>query len=268
MQAVVVHPGTTEAALRAAPARRHLPPGKIGKVLLPSPSLSPQERIGVYQGMFPMRMREALAADYPGLEHFLGHHFDEFVTAYTLAHPSRGYTLNRLGDHVPSFLSRQRRFRPRPFLVDLARLELAMTEAFDEKESTTLEVREVERLSPERMERTRLRPVPSVRLVALKWNAGAYLDSLKDEKHNHPKPRRETSYVLVFRRNYSIYRLGVPPAAFALLEDIVAGRTLGESVRRSLARRGVRQASVEDFARWFQQWTAEGVFAGVKRGRI
>ena len=267
MQAVVVHHGTTERALRSKAASQHLPAGKIGRVLLPSPTLSPKQRIAVYQGMYPLRMREALTSDYPGLEHFLGHRFEDLVAAYTTAHPSRGYTLNRLGDHVPAFLARQRRFTPRSFLVDLARLELAMTEAFDEQESKTLKAEEFEAMSPARIEKTRLQTVPSVRLVALKWNAGAYLDSVRDEGHNHPRPRKQASYVLVFRRNYGMYRLNVSAAAFAVLEDVVAGRPMGEVVRRSMSRRGQRRATVEDFSRWFRQWTSEGVFAGVKRGR-
>ncbi len=267
MQAVVVHPGTTDQALRSPAASRHLPAKKIAQILLPSPTLSPKERIAVYQGMYPLRMRDALTADYPGLEHFLGHRFEDFVAAYTEAHPSRGYTLNRLGDQVPAFLARQRRFTPRPFLVDLARLELALTEAFDERESPLLAAAEFEAITPKRLQTIRLQPVPSVRLVALKWNVGAYLDSVREENHNHPRPRRQASHVLVFRRNYAMYRLSVPPAAFAVLEDIVAGHPLGDVVRRSLGRRGPKRASVEDFSRWFRQWTSEGVFAGVRRRR-
>jgi hypothetical protein len=264
MQAVVVHPGTTDRALRDPSASRHLPAGKIDRVLLPSPTLSPKQRIAVYQQMYPLRMRDALTADYPGLEHSLGSRFEDFVAAYTSVHPSRGYTLNRLGDHVPAFLARQRRFTPRPFLVDLARLELALTEAFDAPESKALRAEEFEAITPARIEKTRLQTVPSVRLVALKWNADAYLDSLRDEKHNHPKPRKQASYVLVFRRNYAMYRLRVSAAAFAVLEDVVAGRPIGEVVRRSLARRGLRRAVVQDFSRWFRQWTSQGVFASVK----
>lgn len=265
MQAVVVHPGTTEQALRSPAAKRLLPARKISTVLLASPALSPPERIAIYQEMYPLRMHDALVADYPGLGHFLGDRFQELVIAYAEAHPSKDYTLNRFGDHVPEFLARQRRFAPRPFLVDLARLELALTEAFDERESPALRAGDFEAISESKLAGTRLVTVPSVRLVALQWNAGAYLDSVRDENHRHPKPRKEPAFVLVFRRNYAIYRLMVSPPAFALLEDIVAGRALGVAVQRALARRGSTRASADDFSRWFRQWASEGVFAGAKR---
>jgi len=267
MQAVVVHPGDTGRALSAPEARRHLRPDAIGSVLLPSPTLSPKQRIAVYQEMYPLRMREALASDYPGLEHFLGSRFAEFVDAYVVSHPSRRYTLNRLGDHVPAFMARQRRFTPRGFLKDLARLELALTEAFDERESPTLAAGEFEALAPAQLERTRLLTVPSLRLLSLDWNADAYLDSIRDEEHRHPRPRRRRSYAMVFRRNYAIYRLSVSAAAFAVLQDMTAGKPLGTVVSRALARRPPRRASIDDFPRWFKLWTSEGVFAGARRAR-
>lgn len=267
MQAVVVHPGPTRRALRAADARQKLKPAAIGRVLLPSPTLSPEQRIAIYQEMYPLRMRDALSVDYPGLQHFLGDRFDAFVEAYIAAHPSRGYTLNRLGDHVPAFLARQRRFTPRPFLVDLARLELALSEAFDERESSLLTAEEFDAIPKARLERTRLATVPSLRLVTLSWNADAYLDSIRDKGHRHPRIRKRPSYAVVFRRKYVVYRLSASPAAFALLEDVAAGRPLGQLVTRSLARRGPRRASIEDFSRWFRLWTSEGVFAGVVKRR-
>ena len=63
-------------------------PARIESVLLPSKTLSAAQRIAIYQEMYPMRMRDALAADYPGIEHFLGHRFWNFVAAYAKVHPS------------------------------------------------------------------------------------------------------------------------------------------------------------------------------------
>jgi Putative DNA-binding domain len=265
MQAVVVHPGTTEQALRSRAAALHLKPERLESVLLPSRTLTAAERIAVYQEMYPLRMRDALASDYPGLEHFLGDRFSDLVTAYTNAHPSMGYTLNRLGDRVPSFLGRQTKLRPRAFLKDLARLELAITEAFDSKEMGLLKAEDLETIRPDHLGRSRLLTVPSLRLVDLSWNAGQYLDTIRDDGHEHPSPRRAKSYVVVVRRNYSVYRFPVSLAAFLVLSDLKDGRTITSVVQRALARRGPRRASVDDFSEWFRMWTAQGVFSAVKR---
>ena len=55
MQAVVVHPGTTDQALRSPAAQRLLSARKISTVLLASSSLTPAERIAIYQEMYPLR---------------------------------------------------------------------------------------------------------------------------------------------------------------------------------------------------------------------
>ena len=68
-------------------------------MILPSKTLTPVERVGVYQGMYLLRMIEALEGDYPAVAHFLGdEEFAELVTRYVAAHPSTSYTFNRLGD--------------------------------------------------------------------------------------------------------------------------------------------------------------------------
>ena len=212
-------------------------------------------------------MRDALASDYPGLEHFLGDSFWDFVTAYTRAHPSTGYTLNRLGDHVPAFLGRQKTLGPRAFLKDLARLELAITESFDSPEAGILRAENLEAVTPARLGRTRLVTAPSLRLLDLEWNAADYLDSIRDEKHQHPKPRRSRSFTAVVRRNYSVYRFPVTEAGFLVLSDLKEGRSISLVVKRAMDRRGSRRAAAEDFANWFRMWTAEGVFSGIRRGR-
>jgi hypothetical protein len=266
MQAVVVHPGTTEQALRSRDAATHLKPARLESVLLPSKTLSAAQRIAIYQEMYPLRMRDALAADYPGLEHFLGNRFWDFVAAYTAAHPSRGYTLNRLGDHVPAFLGRQGTFRHRAFLKDLARLELAITESFDSPEAPTLRAEDIEGMAPARLGQSRLVTAPSLRLVDLEWNAGDYLDTLRDENHDHPKPRRSGTFVAVVRRDYSVYRFPLSEAAFYVLSDLQQGRSIAAVVERAMRRRGPRRAGAEDFLGWFRFWTAERFFSAI-RGR-
>ncbi|MEO8501224.1 MAG: DNA-binding domain-containing protein [Vicinamibacteria bacterium] len=265
MQAVVVHPGTTGQALRSRGAAAHLKPARLESVLLPSKTLSAAQRVAIYQEMYPMRMRDALAADYPGLEHFLGHRFWDFVAAYTKVHPSVAYTLNRLGDRVPDFVGRQKTFKPRAFLKDLASLELAITESFDAAESGRVRAEALEAIAPERLGRTHLVTAPSLRLLDLEWNVGDYLDTVRDEEHRHPKPRRARSFMVVIRRNYGVYRFEVTQAAFMVLSDLKLGRSIGDVVRRAMGRRGPRRAPPEDFSGWFRRWTSEGLFSRVGR---
>jgi hypothetical protein len=98
--------------------------------------------------------------------------------------------------------------------------------------------------------------------VALGWNAAEWLDTAKDESHRHPQPRRRAQRVVVFRREYAVYRREVGGAAFRLLSDLAAGRTVGRSVAAALRRRDAPDAAA--LASWFREWAADGLFSAVE----
>jgi hypothetical protein len=59
MQEVIVHPGTIAQAIASPGAEREIPSEKLAEVVLPSHSLSPAERVGVYHGMYLMRLQRS-----------------------------------------------------------------------------------------------------------------------------------------------------------------------------------------------------------------
>lgn len=236
-------------------------------VILPSPTLSPAERIGIYHGMYPLRMEEALASDYPALKHFLGdHHFRRFVHAYVQKHPSRSYTLNRLGDHVPDFIADYENLQRRDFCHELARLELAITEVFDAEEVKPLGTAEIEATPQEAWGAARFAPVPAFRLLAFHYPVNDYLQSVKDDDHDHPKAKRKDNWVAIHRRSFSLYRLDLTRPAHDLLADLVAGRALGDAIETALTRRGRRRPSSDELFRWFRDWVSGGIFRSVSLG--
>jgi hypothetical protein len=266
MLGVIVHAGSVEQALATPESAHVLPPESIGSVVRPSRTLSPAERLGVYHDMYPLRMSEALESDYPALAHFLGEQsFRELVRGYVDAFPSRSYTLNRLGDRLPEYVASAPGV-PRPaFCHDLARLELAVTQVFDAQETPRLREAEVAAVPPEAWERARLEPVAAFRLLALRYNANAYLQSVRDDDHDHPRPRQKDCWLAVYRRDYAVYRLELGRAAHDLLADLAAGTRLGPAVARALAQ-GRRVPREEQLYRWFRQWVAEGLFRCVQVG--
>jgi hypothetical protein len=266
MQAVVVHPGATEEALRSPEARGELDPARIDDLILPSRTLAPAERVAIYQGMYPMRMRDALASDYPGLEHFLGaERFGRLVSDYVQAHPSRSYTLNRLGAHLPEFVRTHADLGRREFCHDLARLELAVTQVFDAEETPALSEAQIAAVPPEAWERARLRPIAALGLLALRYPANAYLQSVRNEDHaNHPRPRLKSEWVAIYRRDFAVYRLDLTRDAHGLLEDLADGQPLGRAVSAALARAARRKLDPDDLFRWFREWASGGLFRAVE----
>ncbi len=266
MQAVVVHPGSEEEAVLDPEAQREIPAERIGEVILPSATLTPTQRVGIYHGMYPLRMRDALAGDYPALEHFLGEDaFLGFVRDYVQAYPSRSHTLNRLGDHVPEFIARTSGFQRREFCEELARLELAVTEVFDAPEQAPLGESEIAGVPSDAWEQARFTPITAFRLLALRYPVNAYLQSVRDEDHDHhPKPRLRNEWVAVHRRDYAVYRLELTKAAHDLLADLARGERLGDAISAALRRPGRKRPSEDDLFRWFREWIAGGMFAGIQ----
>jgi len=264
MQDVIVHPGSVDEALRARALSTQVPPDELGAVILPSATLRPEERLEIYHGQYPMRMRDALASDYPAIEHFLGEEgFARFVHDYVQVHPSRSFTLNRLGDQVPAFIKSRAGLKHREFLHDLARLEQAVSQAFDAEETPRLTDEQVAAVAPEAWTKARLVPIAALRLLELRYPANAYLETLHDEAHDHPRPVRRDERVAVYRRTFAVYRQELSKPAFALLRDLAAGKKLGTAIRAAL-RRGGRPPGEELLFRWFREWVASGMFTAVR----
>lgn len=262
MQGVVVHPGSIDEALASPEALAET--ASAAEVVLPSKRLTPAERIEIYQGMYLLRMADALASDYPALKHFLGEHgFFELVRDYVQAFPSRSYTLNRLGEHMPEFLRNAGGRKHHEFLTDLARLELAVAEVFDAAQVQPLSKSQIGAVRLEEWERAVLRPVPALRLLSFRYNANAYAQAVKQAKRA-PKPRLEEAWVAVYRRDYAVWRHELPRAAHDLLSDLVAGVSLGEAIQAALKRDPRRRPRKQQLFRWFREWASGGIFASVR----
>jgi hypothetical protein len=205
-------------------------------------------RLAIYRDMYPIRMHEAMAVDYPAMMKFLGEHdFNHLVDHYTEHHPSQSYTLNRLGDSFAAFLKDRD-----PFLSDLARLELAMTQVFDEEESPELDPSAFGSIGPD----TRLKTRPAVRIAAFDYPVNDFFQSFRDDEELvEPEPRK--SWTAFYRRDYGVFRLELEEKAYDFLSALMDGATIVEAIDATGA------AQDELFA-WFRDWSEAGIFGGIE----
>jgi len=265
MQAVVVNPGSVEEAVASSEAQSEIPLPRVPELILPSRMLSPSERVGIYHGMYLLRMEEALASDYPALKHFLGDDsFFELVRGYVQVHPSRSYSLNPLGDHLPEYIQSAKGVRRPGFCFDLARLELAVSKVFDAPETAPLTEAAIAAVPPDAWETACLEPIVAFRLLAFRYPVNAYLQTVQDDDHDHPRPRLKDTWVGVYRRDYSLYRLDLTRAAHDLLKELVSGVPLGEAISHTLRREGSRAPSESELSSWFRRWVSGGIFRSAK----
>jgi len=214
--------------------------------ILPSRTLTPIERVEIYRGMYPMRMAEALANDYPAIVHFLGHHqFEHLVDDYTRLYPSRSYTFNRFGDHFPEFLAKHTKV-PRAY-VDLAKLELAITQVFDDEEVPLLT-----ELAGLDLDST-LPTIPALRVLKFAHDVDALYDAFHAQ--TTARPKRAKTFVVVFRRDYSVRRRRIDERAYTFLRALSEGKTLGDAI-------ALVTPTQEELFDWFREWNAAGFFRG------
>jgi hypothetical protein len=229
------------------------------EVVKPTANLQSEERLDIYRGMYLLRMQEALETDYPGLAKFLGgDEFFRLVSRYVDLYPSRSYTLNRLGDHLPVFLETISDIKKPEFCRELARLEILLTQVFDEQETPALTTDQIAAVPQDDWERARLRTIAAFRLASFDYPVSQFLGAV-DEENKPPQIRKRKTFVAAFRRNYRVHRLDLNRQAFELLSLLAAGKTLGEALST------VRVPQARLF-QWFRDWMSEGLFRAVEIG--
>ncbi|MFO1077160.1 MAG: DNA-binding domain-containing protein [Planctomycetota bacterium] len=261
MADVICHPDTAEVAVGSRRVRERIPLDDVrhGRIVLPGAATSPTDRLQVYNGAYLARLEECMAADYPALQHLLGpERFHRAVAGYVVRHPSRHPNLNRFGKALPGYLARCHAVSHRAFAVDLARLELAVSLAFDAPAFTPATIDELQAVPAGRWRRTRLVLNPSVQLLALRHPVNDYYQEFK--AGSSPRvPRRAAAYVLVCRSEGAVWRLSLSPRAHAVLAALAEGDALGAA----LAHAGDDPA----VGQWFREWAGLQVFAGTRTRR-
>jgi hypothetical protein len=265
MQAVLVCPEGAESGLSTPEARRHLAPEDASRVVRERSGLGATERLQIYAGMYPLRMNEALRNDYPAVAGLLGAlGFERLVRDYVAAHPSRSFTLARLGDRLPEFVAKWGSPRRRGLLTDVARLELAATQVFDAVETAPVDPSALEAVPVVEWPRMTLVPSPTLRLVSVRPGAVGVLDAVLEGTSIPKKPGRGRVDVAYYRSDFVVRRRTLGPFEGKLLASLIAGETLGGALDVSARTFPEGGPSGEIVSRWFAEWTRLGFFAGVE----
>jgi putative DNA-binding protein len=270
--AAIVHPGGVEVAAEDRRVKRLLPARarRLEDLLLPSSLMTARERLDVYASSYFLRLRDVMKSDFPGLAHALGDGgFDAAMREYVTRHPPDSFTLNRYGAGVEPFLARECTVkavaRRRPFLVELARLERAVEEVFHAPRRASVEAKRLKSIPVGRWNRALFVPIPAFRLLAFRWPVNRYLQAVYDEK-SPEIPAREANWLVVYRKEWKSWRARLDRDPFELLTALSKRVTLGAALAKLLAkRRGRRRETLlASLGPWFQEWTAEGIFAEIR----
>lgn len=257
---------------------------QASRFIKPNDRLTAFERLEIYNRQYWFRLLESFHEDFPGLRAVLGQErFVKLATAYLSAHPSTSFTLRNLGRRLVRFLeTHPRHTEPnRRLILDLARLEWAHIEAFDnaaEPPVTTDDLLDAD------LAKTRFRLQPHLTLLVLDYPLDDYLialrrveDSRADasnavataarrrrEKTVRP-PRREAIRLAVHRHRNCVHYKRLTDAQYCLLNALHQGASLTQACERAMANHP--NTRPEEFHLWFADWALLGWFWLPKSGR-
>ncbi len=244
--------------------------------IAPNSRLTAFERLEIYNRQYWFRLLSAIAEDFPALRAVVGsQRFDALSVAYLAEHPSRSFTLRNLGSKLVEWLSAHPEFtgRRHALAVDVARIEWAFVEAFDNAEHTALTPDQIATLGAD----SRLGLQPHVRLMALNYAADEIALSLhsRDKRQateaglknddplaapvSLPKLRRRAVWVAAHRVDFTVYYRRLAREEFVTLEALRAGATLGVALEA-----GFSDSRLPEWKRpgqvheWFAAWAELG----------
>ena len=189
------------------------------------------ERLGVYRHAYAARIAAALRDDYPALCAALGRgDFDALAAEYLHANPSQHPSLRYAGARLPAFLAQQAAARGRaPWAADLARLELALTDAFDAADASPLSRADLAALPLEQWDALPLSLTPGARLLELAWPVRGLRVAKDAEQPLEPAALTPaTERVLVWRRDERVLHRVCGAEEHALLARVANGARFGE----------------------------------------
>lgn len=128
-------------------------------------------RLAIYHDAYRLRLIEALGSNYPVLQAWIGHEeFEKLSLAYIKEYPSQHFSIRYFGDRLAQYLATNDIYRDKPFLSEMAKLEWALSQAFDAPDSSPIDITTVATVAPAAWPQMRFTFHASVQLLTLQWN--------------------------------------------------------------------------------------------------
>jgi len=260
------------------------PTKKIAESFIkPNDRLTSFERLEIYNRQYWFRVRDCFYTDYLGLRAILGDKkFERLTDAYLAKFPSQSYTLRNLGSRLVKFIETEPRWVSphKQLALDLARLEWAHTEAFDNEAKPLLKTGDLAGLDAAKI-RLKLQPHLTLLklenevdnfLIQLKKNSGLRSEASNAMEQNHRAKKTKVArglklkanFLAVHRHDDLIYYKRLEPGQFRLLSALQKGATL-EKACAELVGLIIPGNLGETIQKWFQSWAALGWFCGLEQ---
>lgn len=226
-------------------------------------------RLDVYRQAVPARLTAALRDNFGTLAPLMGDEaFDALAAAYQRAHPSRHPSIRWFGSELPAFMAERDDLVPHPAMVDLARFEWAMRDAFDAADAEPVDAAALARLPGDAWPGLVLHLHPATRLLALDWAIAPawrllrqHADDPSAPEPEVPEPEAEGHTVLVWRQALSTRWRSVSATEADVLAQGLAGAPFAQLCET--AANAAEPGDVAAVVGFLQQWLADGLVTGL-----
>jgi hypothetical protein len=262
------------------------PTKKIAESFIkPNDRLTSFERLEIYNRQYWFRVRQCFYEDYPGLRAILGgKKFERLAGAYLAKFPSQSFTLRNLGSRLVKFLEAEPELTAphKQLALDMARLEWAHTEAFDNEAGPPLKTGDLIGLDAAKIRLQLQSHLTLLKLenevddflIELKKNSGLRSEASNAMEQNRRRKKtrrarglkRKTNFLAVHRYQDSVYYKRLEPGQFRLLSALQNGATL-EKACAKLAGMKISGDPGGTIQKWFSSWAALGWFCRLKSSR-
>ena len=188
-----------------------------------------EERLGVYAFGYGQRLRGALRIEFPGLAALAGDDaFNELMDHYIHVCPSHHPNVRWLGREMVDWLERDARYSARPELAAMARLDWALSTAFDAPDVASMDSAMLASIAPNEWPGLRFTFHPAVQTMPLHWNVDAIRLSIGEETASVLE-RVDNSELVVWRKDFGVRYRRLDNDEAAALKAATADGSFGET---------------------------------------
>lgn len=242
---------------------RHVNQETLKDRLLASPRQDVTARLAIYQRAYRLRLCKCLEDQFPALSHALGKQlFDDFASEYLRYYPSDSYTLYELGRRFTEYLSQNRPDRNKPvdarepwidFMLDLASYEYALFRLFDAPGH------EGNMWPDANIADEYLILQPCFVLDQYRFPVAHYYHQVRDKK-NPASPPKQTSYVVIIRKDYMTSSFPINRVHFLFLSEMQRCGEIGQAIE--CVAKKLQRNTKEVFDSWQQEVRSAWINAG------
>ena len=235
----------------------------ISRSILDSRRLDRAARFKIYFDAYRFRLAEFLSNDYPVLRSFLGDElFGLLVEAYVEAMPSHYPNARDYGGRLPNFMRLTAPWSEGCDAIDLARLERALSVAFDAADGPVLAVGCLADISVEDWPHLAFRFHPSVAMLDVAAGTEQCYASLSANTGGEHESRPDRETILVWRNDGQAFHRAVEADERLAYLEARRGTTFGD-ICTLLEFQNAHEKITSRVASFLADWFRDGLVSRV-----